>query len=379
MSDLIYLDHNATTPVLPEVVERMLPFLRDHFGNPSSGHAFGQLAHDAVERAREEVASLLGCVPSHVVFTSGGTESNNLSIRGVTAARPDRKGVITSRIEHPAVEQPCALLEGQGWSVTRLAVDGECRVDPAAAAAALTDDTCLLTVMLANNETGTLQPLSALARAARARGVVVHTDAAQAVGKVPTRVDELGVDLLTVAGHKLYAPKGVGALYIRPGTPLQPFMRGAGHEGGVRPGTENVAYIAGLGEACAIAERTMADESARQAELRDRLWSTLRAGIPGVVRNGDPRRCLPNTLNLSLPAVRGSTVLQAAPLLAATTGSACHEGGERPSPVLSAMGIDTDTALGAIRLSLGRSTTEDQVDRAASAVVRAYHLCAGNP
>ncbi len=377
MSDLIYLDHNATTPVLPEVVERMLPFLRDHFGNPSSGHTLGQRAHDAVERAREQVASLLGCVPSHVVFTSGGTESNNLAIRGVTAALPDRRGVITSNVEHPAVEQPCAWLEGQGWSVTRLPVDGTCRVDPAAVDPVA--DVALLTVMLANNETGTLQPVRELAHRARAAGAVVHTDAAQAVGKVPTRVDELGVDLLTVAGHKLYAPKGVGALYVRPGTPLQPFMRGARHEGGVRPGTENVAYIAGLGEACAIAERTMADESARQAGLRDRLWEALRAGIPGVVRQGDPRRCLPNTLNLRLPGVLGSTVLQAAPLLAATTGSACHEGGERPSPVLRAMGVDPEEALGAIRLSLGRSTTAGQVDRAAAALVRAFHLCAGNP
>jgi cysteine desulfurase len=379
MSDLIYLDHNATTPVLPEVVERMLPFLRDHFGNPSSGHALGKVAHDAVEQAREQVASLLGCVPSHVVFTSGGTESNNLSIRGVTAARPERRGVVTSGIEHPAVEQPCALLEGRGWTVTRLPVDGECRVDPAAALDAVTENTALVTVMLANNETGTLQPLPALARAAHGHGAVVHTDAAQAVGKVPTRVDELGVDLLTIAGHKLYAPKGIGALYVRPGTPLQPFMRGARHEGGMRPGTENVAYIAGLGEACAIAERTMAAESGRQAGLRDRLWAALRAGIPGVVRNGDPHHCLPNTLNFLLPAVRGSTVLEAAPLVAATTGSACHEGGERPSPVLSAMGVDADEALGAIRLSLGRSTTAGQVDRAATALIRAFDLCAGNP
>ena len=378
MSETIYLDHNATTPVLPEVVDRMLPFLRDHFGNPSSGHGFGRVAHDAVERSRTQVATLLGCLASHVVFTSGGTESNNLSIRGVTDARADRKGVVTSTIEHPAVARPCGRLEELGWSVRRIAVDGACRLDLEALDGALDGDTALVTVMLANNETGTIQPLAEISRRAHGCGAVVHTDAAQAVGKVPTLVDELGVDLLTVAGHKLYAPKGVGALYIRPGTPLEPFMRGARHEGGVRPGTENVAYIVGLGEACQIAGRALELEAARQAGLRDRLWHLLAEGIPGLARHGDPERCLPNTLNVRVPGVRGSTVLEAAPLIAATTGSACHEGGERPSPVLSAMGIDPDEALGAIRLSVGRSTTADQAERAGFALVRAYRICAGN-
>ncbi len=378
MSDTIYLDHNATTPILPEVVDHMLPFLRDHFGNPSSGHGFGREAHEAVDRARDQVATLLGCLPSHVVFTSGGTESNNLAIRGVTGARPDRRAVVTSTIEHPAVARPCDRLEVLGWSVSRVPVDGACIADLGALAEAVGPDTALVTVMLANNETGTLQPISEIAGAAHAAGAVVHSDAAQAVGKVPTRVDELGVDLLTVAGHKLYAPKGVGALYVRPDTPLEPFMRGARHEGGVRPGTENVPYIAGLGKACEIAYHSLATEADRQEGLRDRLWRILAAGIPGLARNGDPDRCLPNTLNVRVPGVLGSAVLDAVPLIAATTGSACHEGGERPSPVLSAMGLSPDEALGAIRLSVGRSTTADQVDRAGAALVRAHRNCVGN-
>ena len=378
MSETIYLDHNATTPILPQVVERMLPFLRDHFGNPSSGHGFGREAHDAVERARNQVATLLGCLPSHVVFTSGGTESNNLAIRGVTAALADRRGVVTSTVEHPAVARPCDRLEELGWSLSRVPVDAACLADLDALDEALGANTALVTVMLANNETGTLQPIPEIARRAHAAGALVHSDAAQAVGKVPTRVDELGVDLLTVAGHKLYAPKGVGALYVRPGTPLRPFLRGARHEGGLRPGTENVPYIVGLGEACEIAHRSLRAEASRQADLRDRLWRALSEGIPGIARNGDSERCLPNTLNVRVPGVRGSAVLDGAPLIAATTGSACHEGGERPSPVLAAMGVAPDEALGAIRLSLGRSTTADQVDRAGAALVRAYGNCVGN-
>lgn len=372
MGEPIYLDHNATTPVHPAVLEAMLPYLREHFGNPSSSHVFGRRAKEAVEHARAQVGSLLGCRPEEVVFTSGGTEANNLAILGVVDPASGRRHVVTTAVEHPATARPCERLERQGAEVTRLSVDSTCRVDVEAARAAVRDDTALVTVMLAQNETGTLMPVAELAAVARERGARVHTDAAQAVGKLPVHVDELGVDLLSVAGHKLYAPKGVGALYVRSGVRVSPVLLGAGHERGVRPGTENVASIVGLGAACALAEATLATEAARERELRDRLWEALEAAVPGIRLNGHPAERLPNTLNASFPGARGSAVLAAAQEVAASTGSACHEGDERPSAVLTAMGLDAATALGAVRLSLGRSTTRAQVDRAAHALLRAW-------
>lgn len=377
MNEPIYLDHNATTPVHPAVLEAMLPYLGEHFGNPSSTHVFGRRAKEAVERARGQVASLLGCRPEEVVFTSGGTEANNLAILGVVDPASGRRHVVTSTVEHPATARPCERLERQGVEVTRLPVDAAGRVEAGAARAAVRADTGLVTVMLAQNETGALMPVAELAAVAHGRGALVHTDAAQAVGKLPVRVDELAVDLLSVAGHKLYAPKGVGALYVRSGVRVSPVLLGAGHEGGVRPGTENVASIVGLGAACALAETTLATETARQRELRDRLWAALQAAVPGIRLNGHPTERLPNTLNVSFPGARGSAVLAAAPEVAASTGSACHEGGERPSTVLTAMGLDAATALGAVRLSLGRSTTREQVDRAAHALLRAWHTVQG--
>lgn len=367
----IYLDHNATTPVLAEVVEEMLPFLREHFGNPSSGHVYGQRAHQAVERAREQVATLLGCRPDEVVFTSGGTEANNLAIRGVAGVTA-RRHLITTTVEHPATEQPCAYLERHGFEVTRLPVDARGQVQASEARPYVRGDTALVTVMLAQNETGALMPVPEMARLAHAVGAVMHTDAAQAVGKIATRVDDLGVDLLSVAGHKLYAPKGVGVLYVRRSTKLAPLVLGAGHERGLRPGTENVPSIVGLGRACQLALRDLEAESARQRELRDELWRQLRAAVPGIQLNGHPTERLPNTLNVSFPGARGSAVLAAAPEIAASTGSACHEGGETASAVLLAMGIDPAVALGAVRLSIGRSTSREQVAGAARALVRAY-------
>ncbi|MBN2361613.1 MAG: cysteine desulfurase [Deltaproteobacteria bacterium] len=372
--DPIYLDHNATTPLHPQVLEAMLPYLQQHFGNPSSSHPLGRRAHAAVERAREQVAALLGSEPDEIFFTSGGTEANNLAIRGALAAAGGRRGVVTSAVEHPATARPCDLLEERGCAVTRLPVEASGQLPPAAAGPALRDDTALVTVMLAQNETGTLLPVAALAKLAHQRGALMHTDAAQAVGKIPTRVDELEVDLLSVAGHKLYAPKGVGALYVRRGTPLRPLLLGAGHERGLRPGTENVAAIVGLGQACALAQRDLEAEAARQRALRDALWAALSAGVAGLRLNGHPEQRLPNTLNVSFPGVRGSALLEAAPGIAASTGSACHAGGETPSPVLIAMGLDAATALGAVRLSLGRSTTDAQVAAAAQALVRGYRL-----
>ncbi|MEW6749395.1 MAG: cysteine desulfurase family protein [Candidatus Latescibacterota bacterium] len=367
----IYLDHNATTPILPEVLQAMLPYLSEHFGNPSSAHGFGQRARAAVEQARDQVAELLGCSPAEVVFTSGGTEANNLAIRGAAEASA-RRHLVTSTVEHPATARPCAYLGARGWEVTPVPVDASGRMSVDEARPFVRGDTALATVMLAQNETGTLMPVRELAELAHARGALVHTDAAQAVGKIPVRVDDLGVDLLSIAGHKLYAPKGVGALYVRGGTPLAPLFLGAGHEQGRRPGTENVASIVGLGTACALARRGLDGEAIRQRALRDGLWDALRTGIPGLRLNGHPEQRLPNTLNVSFPGVKGSALLAAAPRIAASTGSACHEGGETPSAVLTAMGLDAATALGAVRLSLGRGTTPEQIRQAAEALVSAY-------
>ncbi|MDY0062960.1 MAG: cysteine desulfurase family protein [Myxococcota bacterium] len=368
----IYLDHNATTPVHPAVLEAMLPYLREHFGNPSSGHVYGQRARQAVDRAREQVAALLGCQPDEVVFTGGGTEANNLAIRGALARPAARRHVVTTTVEHPATARPCAWLAAQGVEVTWLPVDATGRVPVDQGRAALRQDTGLVTLLLAQNETGTLQPVRELAHRAHECGALVHTDAAQAVGKIPTRVAELEVDLLSVAGHKLYAPKGVGALYVRRGVALAPVLLGAGHERGVRPGTENVAGIVGLGQACVLAAADLDEEGARQQALRDELWGRLVAAIPGITLCGHPTARLPNTLNVSFPGVRGNEVLRLAPELAASTGSACHEGGETPSTVLTAMGLDAATALGAVRLSLGRGTTAELVHEAARVLPRAF-------
>jgi cysteine desulfurase len=372
----IYLDYNATTPIHPEVVDEMLPFLTTHFGNPSSGHVYGARAKAAVETAREMVSALLGCDPDEILFTSGGTEANNLAIRGVAAQRPDRRHIVTSSVEHPATHRPCSLLEEQGWEVTRIPVDGDGRVDLKDLLAFVRGDTALVTVMLANNETGTIMPIRAIAEITRARGALMHTDAAQAVGKIPTRVRELGVDLLSIAGHKLYAPKGVGALFVRRGTPIRPLLLGAGHERGLRPGTENVASIVGLGKACELALRDMDAQAARLAGLRDDLWQRLSDAIPGLRLNGHPTERLPNTLNVAFPGTRGSAVLAGAPGIAASTGSACHEGGESPSSVLLEMGLSAAEAIGAVRLTLGRFTTTDEISEAAAllidALVRAH-------
>lgn len=369
----IYLDHNATTPVHPAVVEAMLPYLREDFGNPSSGHVYGQRAKRAVECAREQVASLLTCHPDEIFFTSGGTEANNLAIRGLLELSSPRRHVVTSTVEHPATARPCELLERQGVEVTRLPVDGTGRVQTDVARAFVRGDTALVTVMLAQNETGTLMPITELAGLAHERGALIHTDAAQAVGKIPVRVGELGADLLSIAGHKLYAPKGVGALFVRRGVRLASILLGAGHERGLRPGTENVPSIVGLGVACELATAEHLDtESERERALRDALWEVLRSAIPGIVLNGHPTQRLPNTLNVSFPGARGSAVLAAAPEIAASTGSACHEGGETPSAVLTAMGLDATIALGAVRLSLGRSTTRKHIEEGARALIRAY-------
>jgi cysteine desulfurase len=368
----IYLDHNATTPVLPEVVDAMLPSLREHFGNPSSGHVYGARARSAVARAREQVAALLGCDADEIIFTSGGTEANNLAIRGVMETAGTKRHVVTTAIEHPATSRPCAWLEQHGGQVTRLGVDNDGRARADEAREAITAGTALVTVMHSNNETGVLQPVAELAKLARAAGAVLHTDAAQSLGKVPVRVRELGVDLLSIAGHKLYAPKGVGALYVKRGTPLAPFALGASHERGLRPGTENVASIVGLGAACEAVGRDLDASAARMTQLRDLLEARLTLGIPGLALNGHRELRLPNTLNVRLPRASGTAVLEGAPEVAASTGSACHEGHESASSIILAMGVPAQEALGSVRLTLGRGTTEDDVLRAAEALIRSW-------
>jgi cysteine desulfurase len=376
----IYLDHNASTPLLPEVVEAMLPYLAERFGNPSSTHVYGRVMHDAVERAREQVARLIDCLPGEVFFTSGGTEANNLAIRGTAAANPGRRQIVTSVIEHPATTGPCACLEGQGYRVDRVGVDITGRVDAQSIRDAASRDTLLITVMHANSETGTLQPIRKLSGIAHAAGALLHTDAAQSLGKVAVSVKHEEVDLLSVAGHKLYAPQGVGALYVRSGTAIEPLLLGAGHEQGLRPGTENVASIVGLGKACAAARRDLAAEGRRVSGLRDRLWSLLKDRIAGMALNGHPVDRLPNTLNVRFPGVSGNALLAACPAIAASTGSACHEGETSASDVILAMGVPLEEAAGSVRLTLGRANSRADIDRAADELVNAWrHLSAAGP
>ena len=361
-TDPIYLDHNATTPVLPEVVDAMLPWLTEHFGNPSSNHVYGHVAKDAVVKAREQVAELIGCMPEEIYFTSGGTEANNLAIRGIASARAERKHIVTSVIEHPATEMPCQYLEAQGYRVSRAGVDGTGMVRLDAIESAVSQETALVTIMHANSETGTLQPIRQIADMAHTHGAVVHTDAAQTTGRIIFSVDELGVDLLSIVGHKMYAPKGIGALYVRKGTDIEPQSLGGGHERGLRSGTENVPYIVGLGQACAIALRDGEETIQKITRLRDQLWAGLKELIPGVMLNGHPDLRLPNTLNVRFPGISGNALLAATPGIAASTGSACHAEDESASAVITAMGLSEAAALGSVRLTLGRETTEYDID-----------------
>jgi len=361
----IYLDYNATTPIDPRVAEAMGPFLTGGFGNPSSTHAEGRRAKSALEEARGRVATCLGCSPVEVVLTSGGSESNNLAIRGVVEARGGGH-VVTSAVEHPAVLEVVLALEIEGRiALTIVGVDRFGRVDPGAVSAALRDDTVMVSLMLANNEVGTLQPVKDVAALCRERGVAVHTDAAQAVGKVPVDVTDLGVDLLSVAGHKLYAPKGVGALYVREGVEILPQIRGAGHERGRRAGTENVLLAVGLGTACELAQHEVVEEQERLVGLRNRLAVGLRAGCEDLVEHGHPKDRLPNTLSVAFPGRdAGRLVGDLAEDLAASAGSACHSGSTMISYVLQAMGVEPELARATVRLSVGRFTTEEEVDRA---------------
>jgi cysteine desulfurase len=365
----IYLDYNASTPIDPAVAAVMKPFLEDQYGNPSSGHWAASAAKAALEIARGQVAALLGCESDEVVFTSGGSEANNLALKGVFFAHREKGDhIVTTQIEHPAIFEPCRFLERLGARVTYLPVDRTGRIDPDDLRRAITSRTILVSIMHANNEVGTIQPVADCARISHDNGVLFHTDAAQSVGKIPTDVNQLGIDLLSIAGHKVYAPKGVGALFVRQGVPLEPLIHGAGHERGRRAGTESVLLAVGLGKACELAQNLAGMDRVRN--LRDRFWQALRQRFGNrVVLNGHPTHRLPNTLNVSFVGQAGVEILGRLDGIAASTGSACHSGRVELSPVLQAMGLSPETGLGAIRFSLGRSTTIDEVDAAVGQLV----------
>ena len=371
----IYLDYNATTPIDPEVLRSMLPFLKDYFGNPSSNHVYGKQTKQAISKARKQVAKLINAKPNEITFTSGGTESNNYAIIGTAFSKMEKKRhIITSQIEHPSVLQTLKYLEEKfRFKITYLPVDKYGMVNPQDVEKEITTDTTLITIMHANNEVGSIEPIEEIGKIAKKREVIFHTDAAQSCGKIDVNVEKLNVNLLTIAGHKLYAPKGIGALYIKAGTELDNFIHGAGQELGRRPGTENVPYIVGLGRACAIASRNLHNFSQRVKALRDQLYYNLLDGLgeESVTLNGHPKLRLPNTLNISIKDVVGEELLSQIPEIAASTGSACHAGLNKPSKVLLAMGVPTSQALGSLRFSLGRWSTEEEVNEASRLIVHA--------
>jgi cysteine desulfurase len=366
----IYLDYNATTPIDFEVAAAMLPYIREHFGNPSSSHWYGLEARKGVEKARGQVAAMLNCSPSEIIFTSGGTESNNHAIKGAARLLERKKNhIIISSFEHPAVTEVCDYLAAGGFEITYVPVDDNGIIELDALEKAITERTVLISVMHANNEAGTVQPIAEIARIARGRGILCHTDAAQSVGKIPVDVAALGVDLLSVAGHKLYAPKGIGALFIREGIQLEKFMHGAGHEQGRRAGTENVIEIAGLGMACEIAKRDLAVNVERMKRSRDMLEEGLLRVVENARVNGHPEKRLPNTLSLSFKGIDAGALLQAMEGLAASAGAACHGNSVELSRTLCAMAVPVEWARGTIRLSTGKYTTQGEVDRAVEIIV----------
>ena len=366
----IYLDYNATTPVDQEVAEAMHPFITEFFGNPSSAHSYGIKTKTAIENARRQVAGMLNCEPSEIVFTSGGTESNNYAIKGI-AYRYRKKGnhIITSTVEHPAVFEVCRYLERSGFEVTYLPVDEYGQVNIESIKSAITDSTILITIMHANNEVGTIQPIADISKIAKEKNILLHTDAAQSAGKIETRVDQLGVDLLSIAGHKLYAPKGVGALYIRNGVSLEKLMHGADHEQNMRAGTENVMEIVGLGRACELAMNNLNEYMAHYKKTKDYLYSLLKKSIPDLRLNGHPEKCLPNTLSISFPGIEANTLIFRLENVAVSAGAACHAESIDVSEVLKAMKVPVEYAMGTIRLSTGRETTMDEIKEASDDII----------
>jgi cysteine desulfurase len=359
----IYLDYNASTPLAPEVIDAMMPLLHDFYGNPSALHWAGVSVKELLQNAREQVAGLIGCTPGEIILTSGGSEANNLALKGFYFKNKDKGNhIITSKIEHPAVMNPCKFLERMGARVTYAGVDSFGRVSLEEIEKAITKDTILISIMHSNNETGTLQPIYEIGKLAERYGIAFHTDASQSVGKVPVNVNELHVDMLTIAGHKLYAPKGIGTLYKKEGIQLEPLIHGAGHEFGLRAGTENTLLAVGLGKACEIAEFQVKNSALK--ELTDYFWRKLKVEFGERVQlNGHPEERLPNTLNVSFVNMIGQDLLSAIPMLAASTGSACQAGSIELSPVLKEMAVPEEVGMGAIRFSLGRNTTKDEIDQ----------------
>jgi cysteine desulfurase len=367
-----YFDHNATTPVAPEVLEAMLPYLRDNYGNASSIHSFGQDARAAVERARRQVAALLNAKPSEIVFTSGGTESDNLAVLGVVRASDrDKRHVISTTIEHPAVLNTCRRLEEEGVEVTFLSAGENGVVSVDGLRAAIRPETVLITIMHANNELGTLQPIAEMAQLAREAGIPFHTDGVQSSGKIPVDVGELGVDLFSLSGHKIYAPKGVGALFVRKGTVLDAILFGGRHERGFRPGTENVPGIVGLGQAAALARKNLEQEGSRLSALRDRLEKGILEHVEFTTLNGEPSKRTPNTTNIRFEYIEGEAMVIALDLkgMAVSSGAACSSGAVLPSHVLTAIGLSTDQARSSLRFSLGKQNTDADVDALLKAIL----------
>ncbi len=367
----IYLDYNATTPLAPEVIDEMIPFMKEHFGNPSSSHYYGKEPRKAIETARERVAKLLHCSSEEIIFTSGGTESNNHALRGIAEARKDKgKHIIATSIEHPAIVEPCLYLMSQGFDVTFLPVDsnGVVRLDQLEKE--IRPDTILISVMHANNEVGTVQPLAKIREIIGDREIVFHTDAAQSVGKIITDVNKLGVDLLSIAGHKLYAPKGIGALYVKKGLKLPRLIHGAGQERGLRPGTENVIEIVGLGKACELAVENFKENFENMERTRNLLAEKLREALPEIRINGHPSERLPNTLSVSFPGHEADRIISRLGSVAVSAGAACHSDKVKVSHVLDAMGIPLEYAKGTLRFSTGRFTTTEQIFQAAEDIIR---------
>ena len=362
--ETIYFDNNATTKVADEVLRGIRPLFCELYGNPSSMHTFGGQIGRKIKKAREQVAALLGCDPAEVIFTSGGTESDNAAIKGAIAATPNKRKVITTRVEHPAVLAVCRDLENLGYSVVELGVDKQGRLDLAELETQFDDSTALVSVMYANNETGTIFPVEEIARLVTDKGVVFHTDAVQAVGKIPLNLSKSRIDLLSLSGHKLHAPKGVGVLYVRKGTRLSPFMLGGHQESGRRAGTENVPGIVGLGKACELAAENIELENTRVKKLRDKLEKAILESCPDCRINGDPKNRLPNTTNISFEYIEGEAILLMLDRfgICASSGSACTSGSLEPSHVLRAMGVPFTAAHGSIRFSLSRYNTEEEVD-----------------
>ncbi len=370
MSD-IYLDYNATTPIDPQVAEAMLPYVHGRFGNPSSGHSFGLAARQGVDLARRQVAGVLGCADDDLIFTGGGTEANNHAIKGVAGAYRSRGNhIITSTVEHPAVTEVCGYLEGRGYRITHVPVDEYGIVDPQDVEEAITSETLLVTIMHANNEVGSIQPIAEIADIAHRRGVLVHSDCAQSIGKIPVKADDLGVDLLSVAGHKLYAPKGIGALYVRPGVELEKLMHGANHELDRRAGTENVIHMAGLGKACELIEQNLTEYAGHMVAMRDRLECGLLESGEEARVNGHPEKRLPNTCSIGFRGLEADGILAGLPTVAASAGAACHSDRVEVSHVLAAMNVPTEHAMGTLRLTVGRFTTQDEIDRAVAEIVK---------